>query len=1194
MFPLIENLLGVGALIGSVIVNLAVAFAAYYIASQFAADPDDYSMPDVSNYPLQTSMKSGPIPKVYGTRRVAGNIIWAGPPIPYEEEIEIEGGKGSGDGNSPATVITKYRRSFLIAICEGPASLLNQWVGKDALSADTFTFFEGLDNTGIRALTGEDYGDWKNLCCAFFEDYDLGTTESIPNYTFEIGSGLTAYPTLQIADGTFQTRYTAPTLTQDTPISNATDLQNMKNDLTGNYYLTGDIDCSGIANFEPIGTQANPFTGTFDGCSYTISNLNIDRATTDFVGLFGYLSASGGSDVIIKDVTLSGCDITGDNGTGGLIGLIGTTGGGDEVKVYNCHTAGNIKPGTTGGTTGMGGICGDVASATKSYFYDCTTSCSIDVSGGSASAYREIGGFIGVVNSIETEFYNCRATGDITGDLTDDEQIGGFIGLLSYNGCVFQDCHADGNVTGTFYIGGFIGQGANAAYTRCSSHGDVTSAEETIGGFVGRESGTTTTFIDCYAWGNINQQTANGYALGGFAGDVDNAVTFTNCYAIGAVSGDTSMDGGFVGWDYSGATYTACFFDTETTGLSSDGNNGGAVGHVTSWMQSRSNYEAAGYDFTTTWEIVSDYNDMNPADIIEDIIENTRYGVGDTTILDDTSLTAAHDYWETENMLISVVLNETRPWIDWVDYILSHAGGLRYNSGGKLHIGVLKSESALAALTDDDIVQPDADSENPPPNVDISTRPKDDTFNRVELSWTDRNNKYDNSVAVAYDAVDVARTGSVRKKKVKLSGICNAALAKRIAWRFLIDGLYRFNFYRFSVTFANSLLEVNDVITVSDNHLLSAEKVRIMNIEEAENGRDLKITAMDDYAELYPDVSAYSDQDSLWQADPTVTLADVTVNFRENYEQAKIHLSVTPANAYFNGGYVYMSRDDISYQLVGKFGVAGVTSGLCNSAGTVSSGSIPAHGSMTWRPDEYIYVDIGTVTDLKTDVTEDEFWHDRYLAKIGSEIIAFKDAEETAVAGIWKISNLRRGLFGTVAAAHSSGESFCTLVSDMTYNYAETDIGQSLYFKVIAYYGRNYQIVSDVSSFSTTVNGWYRRPGPASLLRLSADENDNGYRYSGSSFTLYWNNPENESPWDILSDGEPLSDNTEDSRLNSITLKFEQTDGTAIGQREIDVAEQATITKATDLGGFNDAVIKVVPRIVYGSRLENSLTVSQV
>ncbi|GAJ10603.1 unnamed protein product, partial [marine sediment metagenome] len=50
-----------------------------------------------------------------------------------------------------------------------------------------------------------------------------------------------------------------------TTITTATQLQNMKDNLAENYELGGNIDCSGIGNFEPVGSPATPFTGSFDG-----------------------------------------------------------------------------------------------------------------------------------------------------------------------------------------------------------------------------------------------------------------------------------------------------------------------------------------------------------------------------------------------------------------------------------------------------------------------------------------------------------------------------------------------------------------------------------------------------------------------------------------------------------------------------------------------------------------------------------------------------------------------------------------------------------------------------------------------------------------------------------------------------------------------------------------------------------------
>jgi hypothetical protein len=289
----------------------------------------------------------------------------------------------------------------------------------------------------------------------------------------------------------------------------------------------------------------------------------------------------------------------------------------------------------------------------------------------------------------------------------------------------------------------------------------------------------------------------------------------------------------------------------------------------------------------------------------------------------------------------------------------------------------------------------------------------------------------------------------------------------------------------------------------------------------------------------------------------------------------------------------------LSFSLVGKCGISGVTGGDANSTGT-SSTTLPAHGVTTWAPNESLTVDIGTVTDLPTSVSDAAFWSDQNLAIIGSEIIAFKTAAESSPgSGIWTISNLRRGLFGTEPAAHSAAETFVTLRPNFTYGFDAADVGTTLYFKVLTYYGAEIQNVAGVSSFSVTVAGYYQRPAPASLLRLTADQNQGGSGdYSGSSFTLYWNLGARDSGYnfggyDVSGGGVPYNNYVADPALQAIVLKFEQTDGTPIGQREIAVAESETIVLATDLGGFSPAVVKVVPRRVLESRRQASLMVTQ-
>ena len=1251
---------------------VAISFAAYYVAGLFTktSSPDNIQMPKLSNYPVQTAARGVPISKVYGTDRVAGNIIYAGPPEPYQVRHEAGetsgGGKGGGSTETQYAYETKYRRSFLIAICEGPAVVLKIWKGKKQISlshtqtnteykdfephpsilapsagvktwtTQPITLFDGTDNVGIKDLTGKDFGEYPKLCCAFFEDYDLGNQQAISNFTFEVASGTGLENKILIYD--------------------IAGLQAMNDDLTADYALMADIDASGTsswnggAGFEPIGkTAGTSFYGTLNGRNHTIAGLFVDRPTTVGCGLFGFVGRDLVSGGHVSNLHLTNCDISCNNTAAMMVG--------------------NTRNGST--------------------FTDCSVEGT--VTGGSGSTH---GGFVAQSIGIDS-FTRCGAVGMVTQDGTSNGIYAGGFYAFADGFATFTDCYARVIVNATVMPGANTGcfggdDDENNTHIRCYAAASIqySNSEYTyntstrpwpyIGGGLIGEPGAGSTFTNCYfdqeearsiysdaakfdsaykherQRHNISDDPTGGHfhishdgnTTGEIAWNANEVTIQAACdAAFGAGEVDIELSASdiwklnhyirvmFYGSTYGQSPQADLTFDLAAMApggmtVTSNDDVTGAVplsdanitAKTTAQMGTIATY--TDWDFDDVWYMDEDTGypglrnhvlsgwDMNPADIIEDIVENDRYGVGDTTIIDDTSLDDCRAYWTAENMLLSITLDQTKPWIDWVDYILSHVSGARFYSGGELKLGVLQNEAAIDAITENELVR--NDTENPPPPVSVTKRPRSDTFNRLEVGWVDRDNKYELDFVVVQDRVD-QRLNGVRKRVIKLEGIRNRPLALRIAHRILIDGLYRFNVYNFNVSFANSLLENFDVIELSDGEKLSNERIRIMTIEEEVNGRGMSITAMDDLAIHYPDLNDYGSQDNLYEPDPDIILADVTVNFREDTNATKIYLSCTPGNDSFNGGYIYRSYDDVSYSLVGRFGVNGVTGGASNSVGTVD-GFLPEHPAITWAMDETILVDIGTVTDLRTDVTEDEFWNDRYLAKIGDEIIAYLDAEETATAGIWQITNLRRGLFGTEPVAHYSGESFCTLMKDFSDTYDPSNIGITLYYKVVSYYGTDFQGIADVSATSVTIQGYYVRPASASLLRLTADENNGGgIEYSGASFTLYWNlgarlsgygiggidvNPAHpiwfypDSETLLINSGGVLYDNyIQDAELQAVVLKFEQEDGTAIGEREIAVAESVTITKATDLGGYNPAIIKIIPRRAMYAWDENSITV---
>lgn len=119
-------------------------------------------------------------------------------------------------------------------------------------------------------------------------------------------------------------------------ITSAEQLDNVRNDLNGNYILCANISLEDY-NWEPIGSIEYPFTGTFDGNGYTISNVTInkhftmDNITTSEmnVGFFGYTNGATIKNLGIENasynVTTDDFDNTNFSDVGGIAGTLNNT-----------------------------------------------------------------------------------------------------------------------------------------------------------------------------------------------------------------------------------------------------------------------------------------------------------------------------------------------------------------------------------------------------------------------------------------------------------------------------------------------------------------------------------------------------------------------------------------------------------------------------------------------------------------------------------------------------------------------------------------------------------------------------------------------------------------------------------------------------------------------------------------------------
>ena len=272
----------------------------------FPQKSSSHNMPQMAEYPVQGSSRGLPVPLVYGTRKVAGNIVWIGDLQSYVIEHKQSGGKGGFGGGGGSTTETRYRRSFLIAICEGPANVIRMWEGKKEISLEAASFYVGLNNTGISTVTGEDYGEYKDVLCAYFDSHELGNSQQLPNFTFEVQAGPVGFftggkisysvakcrPDGQL-DDTFATDGTYKI--QPLPTGGPTDI--IESAIDGSVYVrqgtTTTVDGWYAAKFTTavgVVTIGDTVIGGTGGGSFLVEDIYYQPATTDGLVWLKHLS----------------------------------------------------------------------------------------------------------------------------------------------------------------------------------------------------------------------------------------------------------------------------------------------------------------------------------------------------------------------------------------------------------------------------------------------------------------------------------------------------------------------------------------------------------------------------------------------------------------------------------------------------------------------------------------------------------------------------------------------------------------------------------------------------------------------------------------------------------------------------------------------------------------------------------------
>ncbi|MEN6472866.1 MAG: phage tail protein [Syntrophaceae bacterium] len=160
--------------------------------------------PAFTSVSLQTSTEGLVVPVVFGTVRLAGNIIWLANVHSYAQESS-GGGKGGSGSDSTITGYI-YTVSFVMGLCEGEVESIGQmWVGKkiyddfDAYETKFDAFGSSVDfkpgsftQEAWTHLTNHhptQARTYRGTALIVSTDFVMGSTNNLPNLNFEVVRG---------------------------------------------------------------------------------------------------------------------------------------------------------------------------------------------------------------------------------------------------------------------------------------------------------------------------------------------------------------------------------------------------------------------------------------------------------------------------------------------------------------------------------------------------------------------------------------------------------------------------------------------------------------------------------------------------------------------------------------------------------------------------------------------------------------------------------------------------------------------------------------------------------------------------------------------------------------------------------------------------------------------------------------------
>lgn len=331
-------------------------------------------------------------------------------------------------------------------------------------------------------------------------------------------------------------------------------VENASDALGFNYALMGDINASGLANYEAIGTDSE-FTGTFDGRGNRIIGLKVDGENAgifstvgnggtvknvniysgNFTGTDTAGAVAGTNNGRIENVVTFGNTVTSNGNAGGIVGVnysgefTNDQNDGELTNgIYDVESTGSVIAGSASAIAG--GLVGKNNGGLANSFSDSAVTVATGVTLDKDTT--ALGGVVGINNG---NVQYVDSLGVTNGGATNSSNIGGIIG--TNNGNMYSG-YNESIVSGANNVGGVIGTNAEGKKVENVVNATGVEGKDNVGGLVGVNSGSVTN-------GRNNGTITGVNYVGGMVGSNAQGATLTNLVndSSAAIEGENYVGG---------------------------------------------------------------------------------------------------------------------------------------------------------------------------------------------------------------------------------------------------------------------------------------------------------------------------------------------------------------------------------------------------------------------------------------------------------------------------------------------------------------------------------------------------------------------------------------------------------------------------------------------------------------------------